>query len=58
MHKMQSGGWPYSKVGRDGSLIPRPPPSFPSLAIRKSGRGPVIFSHVSDVRRERMVERV
>ena len=25
------------------------PPSFPSLAVRKSRRGPGIFSHVSDV---------
>ena len=25
------------------------PPSFPSLAVRKSGRGPGIFYHVSDV---------
>ena len=34
------------------------PPSFPLLLVRKSGRGPGIFSHVSDVRIERMVERV
>ena len=34
------------------------PPSFPSLAVWKSGRGPGIFSHVSDARIERMVERV
>ena len=33
------------------SLVPR-------LAVRKSGRGPGIFSHVSDVRIERVVERV
>ena len=33
-------------------------PSFPSLLVRKSGRGPGIFSHVSDVGIERMVERV
>ena len=25
------------------------PPSFPSLAVRKSGRGPGTFPHVSDV---------
>ena len=31
------------------SLVPRPPPSFPSLAVRKSGRGPGTFPHVSDV---------
>ena len=23
-----------------GSLVPRPPPSFPSLAVREAGRGP------------------
>ena len=34
------------------------PPSFLSLSVRKSGRGPGIFSHMSDVRIERMVERV
>ena len=28
------------------------------LAVQKSGRGPGIFSHVSDVRIERVVERV
>ena len=33
-------------------------PSFPSLAVQKSRRGPVIFAHVSDVRIERIVERV
>ena len=32
--------------------------SFPSLAVWKSGRGPGIFSHVSKVRIEKMVERV
>ena len=32
-------------------------PSFPLLSVRKSGRGPGIFSHVSDIRTERMVER-
>ena len=31
------------------SLVPRPPPSFPSLVVRKSGRGPGTFPHVSDV---------
>ena len=31
---------------------------FSFLAVRKSGRGPGIFSHVSDVRIEEMVERV
>ena len=38
------------------TLVPRQPPSFLSLAVRKSGRGPGIFSHVSDIRIERMVE--
>ena len=32
-----------------GSLVPRPPPSFPSLAIRLNGRGPGTFPNVSDV---------
>ena len=32
-----------------GSLVPRPAPSFPSLAVRLSGRGPGTFPHVSDV---------
>ena len=31
------------------SLVPRPAPSFLSLAVRLSGRGPGTFSHVSDV---------
>ena len=31
------------------SLVPRPTPSFPSLAVRLSGRGPGTFPHVSDV---------
>ena len=31
------------------SLVPRPPPSFLSLVVRKSGRGPGTFPHVSDV---------
>ena len=30
-------------------LVPRPLPSFPSLAIQLSGRGPGTFSHVSDI---------
>ena len=33
------------------------PPSFPSLAVRKSGRGPGIFYHVSDVEGREKVER-
>ena len=40
------------------SLVPRPRPAFRRLHLRKSGSGPVIFSHVSDVRLERVVERV
>ena len=32
-----------------GSLVPRPAPSFPSLAVRLIGRGPGTFPHVSDV---------
>ena len=31
---------------------------FSSLEVRKSGRGPGIFSHVSNVRIEEIVERV
>ena len=31
------------------SLVPRPSSSFPSLAVRKSGRGPGTFTDVSDV---------
>ena len=31
------------------SLVPRPSHSFPSLAVRLSGRGPGTFSHVRDV---------
>ena len=30
------------------------PPSFPSILVQKSGRGPGIFSHMSDVRIERV----
>ena len=33
-------------------------PSFPSLVVWKSGRGPGIFYHVSDIRIEKMVEQV
>ena len=33
------------------------PPSFPSLAVRKSGRGPGIIYHVSDVDGREKVER-
>ena len=40
------------------SLVPRPPPSFPSLAVRKSGRGPGTFPHVSDVTGRKAVERL
>ena len=40
------------------SLIPRPRPAFCCLQYGKVGEGPGIFSHMSDVRIERMVERV
>ena len=40
------------------SLVPRPAPSFPSLAVRLSGRGPGTFSHVSDVTGRKAVERL
>ena len=33
------------------------PPSFPSLTVRKSGSGPGIFYHVSDVEGREKVER-
>ena len=48
-------GLPGTVLGIPGYLAP---PSFSSLLVWKSGRGPGIFSHVSDVRIERMVERV
>ena len=41
-----------------GSLVPRPAPSFPSLAVQLSGRGPGTFSHVSDVTGRKAVERL
>ena len=40
------------------SLVPRPRPTFRHFQYGKAGRGPGIFSHVSDVRIERVVERV
>ena len=50
---------PYlSKTDGFFSLIPRPPPSFLVLAVWKSGREPGIFSHMSDVGIERVIERV
>ena len=55
---------PWQKIGTDlfewekTSLVPRPPPSFPSLAVRKSGRGPGTFPHVSDVTGRKAVERL
>ena len=53
------GGWELC-VGTGGecSLVPRPSPSFPSLAVRLSGRGPGTFSHVSDVTGRKAVERL
>ena len=40
------------------SHVPRAYPAFCHLQNEKVGRGPGIFSHVSDVRIERLVERV
>ena len=40
------------------SLVLRPLPAFCRLQYGKGGRGPGIFSHVSDIGIERMVERV
>ena len=40
------------------SLVPRPLPSFPSLAVQLSGKGPGTFSHVSDVTSRKTVERL
>ena len=34
---------------RTVSHVPRPLPSFPSLAVQKSGRGPGTFLHMSDI---------
>ena len=50
--------WKFSHT--NCSLIPRPSPtpSFPSLAVWLSGRGPGTFSHVSDVRSGKTVERL
>ena len=40
------------------SLVPRPCPAFCFLEYGKGGRGPGIFSHVSDIGIERMIERM
>ena len=42
---------------QSASLVPRPRPAFRRFQYGKAGRGPRIFSHVSDVR-IRVVERV
>ena len=50
--------WERGYLSLASSLVPmQAPPSFPSLAVRKSGRGPGIIYHVSDVGVERRVER-
>ena len=40
---------PHFRMSSWYSLVPRPPPSFLSLAVRKSWREPGTFRHVSDV---------
>ena len=50
--------WNSSMVWIFNSLVPRPSPSFPSLVVQLSGRGPGTFSHVSDVTGRKMVERL
>ena len=40
------------------SLVPRPCPAFCFLEYGKGGRGPGIFSHMSDIGIERMIERM
>ena len=50
----------YGDLGewRDVVLVSQVPrPSFPSLAVWKSGRGPGIIYHVSDVEGREKVER-
>ena len=57
-HSAPNNTTPSNRYGivRIVNLIP--PPCFPSLSVWKSGRGPGIFSHMSDVGIERVVERV
>ena len=43
---------------RSGLALFPGPAQLSSLSVRKSGRGPGIFSHMSDVKLESMVERV
>ena len=57
LHVLLSVPDPKSTLTRT-SLVSRPTPSFPSLAVRLSGRGPGTFSHVSDVKGRKMVERL
>ena len=40
------------------SLVPRPLPSFTSLAVQLSGRGPGTFFDVSDVTGRKTIERL
>ena len=46
----------FNVVG--SSLVPRPLPSFLSLAVQLSGRRPSTVSHVSDVTGRKTVERL
>ena len=61
---MHVAGIPGSCVGGEPgmmpicSLVPRPSPSFLSLAVRLCGRGPGTFSHVSDTTGRKTVERL
>ena len=59
MHSIKLNHMNFSGVIHIVSLIFRPHPALQRLQYRdKSGRGPGIFSHMSDIRIERMVERV
>ena len=49
MHSEAVGCKPYPRLLACISLAPRPSPTFLSLAMRLSGRGPGTFPHVSDV---------
>ena len=48
---------PESSIFLQYSLVPRPRPAFRRFQYGKSGRGPGIIYHVSDVWVERRVER-
>ena len=55
----EAQSYEFFKVTNEVSLNPRPRPAFSRLQYRqKCRRGPGIFSHVSDIRTERMVEKV